>query len=81
MSDEELASKREEFRERINGGETLNQILPDAFAVCREVSRRTLGLRHFDVQMVGGMTLHGGSNFRNADRRREKRWWRPCLPI
>jgi preprotein translocase subunit SecA len=60
LSSEELASKREEFRERINAGETLNQILPDAFAVCREVSRRTLGLRHFDVQMVGGMTLHEG---------------------
>ena len=60
LSNEELASKREEFRERINAGETLNQILPDAFAVCREVSRRTLGLRHFDVQMVGGMTLHEG---------------------
>ncbi len=60
LSNEELASKREEFRERINAGETLNQILPDAFAVCREVSRRALGLRHFDVQMVGGMTLHEG---------------------
>jgi len=60
LSNEELASKRDEFRERINAGETLNQILPDAFAVCREVSRRTLGLRHFDVQMVGGMTLHEG---------------------
>ena len=60
LSNEELASKREEFRERINAGETLNQILPDAFAVCREVSRRTLGLRHVDVQMVGGMTLHEG---------------------
>ena len=60
LSTGELASKREGFRERINAGETLNQILPDAFAVCREVSRRTLGLRHFDVQMVGGMTLHEG---------------------
>ncbi len=60
LSNEELALKRAEFRERISAGETLNQILPDAFAVCREVSRRTLGLRHFDVQMVGGMTLHEG---------------------
>ena len=60
LSNDELASKRDEFRERLNAGETLNQILPDAFAVCREVSRRTLGLRHFDVQMVGGMTLHEG---------------------
>ncbi|MGA0938669.1 MAG: preprotein translocase subunit SecA, partial [Litorivicinaceae bacterium] len=60
LSDEALATKRDEFRERIASGETLNQVLPDAFAVCREVSKRTLGLRHFDVQMVGGMTLHEG---------------------
>ena len=60
LSDEALAAKRDEFHERIASGETLNQVLPDAFAVCREVSKRTLGLRHFDVQMVGGMTLHEG---------------------
>ena len=60
LTDEALAAKRDEFRERISAGETLNQILPDAFAVCREVSKRQLGLRHFDVQMVGGMTLHEG---------------------
>ena len=60
LNDETLAAKRDEFRERINAGGTLNQILPDAFAVCREVSKRQLGLRHFDVQMVGGMTLHEG---------------------
>ena len=60
LNDEALAAKRDEFRERINAGGTLNQILPDAFAVCREVSKRQLGLRHFDVQMVGGMTLHEG---------------------
>ena len=60
LSDEALAAKRDEFRERVASGETLNQVLPDAFAVCREVSKRTLGLRHFDVQMVGGMTLHEG---------------------
>ncbi len=60
LSDEALAAKRDEFRERVTNGETLSQILPDAFAVCREVSKRTLGLRHFDVQMVGGMTLHEG---------------------
>ena len=60
LTDEALAAKRDEFRERITAGETLNQILPDAFAVCREVSKRQLGLRHFDVQMVGGMTLHEG---------------------
>ena len=60
LNDEALKAKRDEFRDRIKAGETLNQILPDAFAVCREVSKRTLGLRHFDVQMVGGMTLHEG---------------------
>jgi preprotein translocase subunit SecA len=60
LNDEALAAKLDEFRGRINAGETLNQILPDAFAVCREVSKRQLGLRHFDVQMVGGMTLHEG---------------------
>jgi preprotein translocase subunit SecA len=60
LTDEALAAKRDEFRERITAGGTLNQILPDAFAVCREVSKRQLGLRHFDVQMVGGMTLHEG---------------------
>ena len=60
LNDEALAAKLDEFRERIKAGETLSQILPDAFAVCREVSKRQLGLRHFDVQMVGGMTLHEG---------------------
>ena len=60
MSDDELCRKRDQFRDRITAGETLNQILPDAFAVCREVSKRKLSLRHFDVQMVGGMTLHEG---------------------
>ena len=60
LSDDALAAKRGDFRNRIINGETLNQILPEAFAVCREVSKRRLGLRHFDVQMVGGMTLHEG---------------------
>ncbi len=60
LGDDALAAKRGDFRNRIISGETLNQILPEAFAVCREVSRRRLGLRHFDVQMVGGMTLYEG---------------------
>ena len=60
LSDDALAAKRGDFCNRIMSGETLNQILPDAFAVCREVSKRQLGLRHFDVQMVGGMTLYEG---------------------
>ena len=60
LSDDALAAKRGDFHNRIVSGETLDQILPEAFAVCREVSRRRLGLRHFDVQMVGGMTLYEG---------------------
>ncbi len=60
LSDEALLAKRQEFKDRLDSGQTLDQLLPEAFAVCREVSRRVLGLRHFDVQMVGGMTLHEG---------------------
>lgn len=60
LSLEALGAKRAEFQERFDAGEPLSQILPDAFAVCREVSRRVLGLRHFDVQLIGGMTLHEG---------------------
>jgi len=60
LSDEEIRGKTEVFRERLNNGETLDQLLPEAFALVREASRRTLGLRHFDVQMVGGIVLHSG---------------------
>lgn len=60
LSDKELQAKTEEFRNRINNGETLDQILPEAFAVCREASSRVLGMRHFDVQLIGGMALHKG---------------------
>ena len=60
LSLEALGAKRAEFQGRFDAGEPLSQILPDAFAVCREVSRRVLGLRHFDVQLIGGMTLHEG---------------------
>ncbi|MCK4869649.1 MAG: preprotein translocase subunit SecA [Gammaproteobacteria bacterium] len=61
LSDDELRAKTDKFRERYKKGETLDQLLPEAFAVVREASVRTLGLRHFDVQLVGGMVLHGGS--------------------
>ena len=61
LSDEQLRAKTDEFRQRLNDGETLNQLLPEAFAAVREASVRTLGLRHFDVQMVGGITLHEGN--------------------
>jgi len=60
LSDEQLAAKTVEFRERHAAGETLDQLLPEAFAVVREAARRTLGMRHFDVQLVGGMVLHDG---------------------
>jgi preprotein translocase subunit SecA len=60
LSDDELQAKTPEFKERIAKGETLDALLPEAFAVCREASRRVLKMRHFDVQLVGGMVLHHG---------------------
>src|SRR5690242_12653554 len=60
LSDEALRAKTAEFRERLADGASLDDILPEAFAVVREASRRTLGQRHFDVQLVGGMVLHDG---------------------
>ncbi|MFI4954828.1 MAG: preprotein translocase subunit SecA [Gammaproteobacteria bacterium] len=60
LSDAELQSNTLQFRERIAKGATLEEILPEAFATVREASKRTLGLRHFDVQLIGGMTLHQG---------------------
>ena len=59
-TDDKLASSTDRFRERLQNGETLENILPEAFAVCREASRRVLGMRHFDVQLMGGMCLHEG---------------------
>ncbi len=60
LSDEALQAKTAEFRQRIAKGETLDKLLPEAFAVCREASVRVFGMRHFDVQLVGGMVLHAG---------------------
>lgn len=60
LSDEALKAKTEEFKTRVANGETLDAILPEAFAVCREASKRVLKMRHFDVQMIGGMVLHYG---------------------
>ena len=59
LSDTALADKSAEFRKRIENGETLDDMLPEAFAVCREMSKR-LNMRHFDVQLIGGMILHKG---------------------
>src|SRR6476659_1538677 len=61
MSDAELAAMTPAFRERLEKGETLDDLLPEAFAVVREAAQRTLGQRHFDVQLVGGMVLHEGN--------------------
>jgi len=60
LSDEQLRGKTGEFRERLTRGETLDDLLPEAFAAVREASKRTLGMRHFDVQLIGGMVLHEG---------------------
>ncbi|WP_414752174.1 preprotein translocase subunit SecA [Anabaena sp. CCY 9910] len=60
LSDEDLKGKTAEFKQRLAKGETLDDILPEAFAVVREAGRRVLGLRHFDVQMLGGVILHSG---------------------
>jgi preprotein translocase subunit SecA len=60
LSDEALKAKTTEFKERLASGETLDDLLPEAFAVVRETAIRTVGLRHFDVQLIGGITLHEG---------------------
>lgn len=60
LTDEQLKQKTVEYRQRLSEGETLDKILPEAFATVREASKRVMGMRHFDVQMIGGMTLHDG---------------------
>ncbi|MEM9352726.1 MAG: SEC-C metal-binding domain-containing protein [Planctomycetota bacterium] len=61
MTDEELKAQTAEFRKRLDAGETLDDLLVEAFAVCREGGKRFLGMRHYDVQLIGGMILHGGN--------------------
>jgi len=61
LSDEDLAARTVQFKDRLTAGERLDDLLPDAFACVREASKRTLGMRHFDVQLIGGMVLHQGS--------------------
>ena len=58
LTDEHLKAKTQEFRDRFTNGETLEQLLPEVFAVCREASKRALNMRHFDVQLIGGMVLN-----------------------
>src|SRR5690606_4179546 len=60
LDDAQLAAKTVEFRQRVEAGESLDALLPEAFAVCREAAVRTLGIRHVDVQLIGGMVLHAG---------------------
>jgi preprotein translocase subunit SecA len=60
LSDENLKAQTQKFRDRLEAGETLDDILPEAFATVREAAKRTLGMRHFDVQMIGGIVLHRG---------------------
>src|SRR5918999_458028 len=60
-TDEELRQRADALRERARGGEPLDDLLPESFALTREASKRTIGQRHFDVQLIGGMVLHDGS--------------------
>lgn len=60
LTDEQLSAKTQSFKQRHQDGESLDQLLPEAFAVCREASKRVMGMRHFDVQLIGGITLHEG---------------------
>src|ERR687895_457033 len=61
LSEEQLRAKTAEFRTRLANGETLEELLPEAFAVVREAGRRALNMRHYDVQLIGGMVLHNGT--------------------
>ena len=60
LSDAQLRAKTDEFKQRLEKGETLDDILPEAFAVVREAAQRTIGQRHYDVQLLGGVVLHQG---------------------
>src|SRR3989344_3625162 len=60
LTDDGLRAKTDEFKTRLAGGETLDGLLPEAFSAVREAARRTIGQRHFDVQLLGGITLHQG---------------------
>lgn len=64
LTDEQLKAKTAYFKERLAKGETLDDILPEAFATVRETSKRVLGLRHYDVQLIGGIVLHEGKSLK-----------------
>ena len=61
LSDEQLRAKTDEFKSRLTKGETLDDLMPEAFAVVREAAKRTLGQRHYDVQLMGGAAMHKGN--------------------
>src|SRR5690349_6697685 len=61
LDDDEIRERAAALRERAREGESLDELLPETFALVREVGRRTLGMRHFDVQLIGGMVLHDGA--------------------
>jgi preprotein translocase subunit SecA len=75
LSDEQLRGKTVEFRQRVANGEPLDDLLPEAFAVVREAGRRVLNMRHFDVQLIGGISLHRGTiaEMRGQARRSSRR--------
>jgi preprotein translocase subunit SecA len=68
LDDKSLSNKTQEFKERIKNGETLDSVLPEAFAVMREASKRVLGMRHFDVQLIGRNNFTPRKNCRNENR-------------
>lgn len=80
LSDNELQAKTDEFRERYAKGETMDDLLPEAFAVVREAGKRVMNMRHFDVQLIGGMVLHQ-ARLPKCVPVKAKPWWQPCRPI
>ena len=81
LDDDALRAKTAEFRARLNEGATLEQLLPEAFAVVREAGVRALGMRHFDVQLIGGTWRFMTARSLKCGPARAKRWWRHCLRI
>jgi hypothetical protein len=79
LSDAELKAKTASFKEKLDNGASLDDILVPAFAVCREAGWRVLKMRHFDVQLIGGMVLHGGIDRRDAHRRGQDAGRHPAL--
>ena len=71
LDDAALRAKTEELRARLAADAELDEVLPEAFAVCREAARRSLGMRHFDVQLIGGMVLHSGKIAEGEGRRQD----------